>query len=123
MRSLNDLMEKAFMLSLQLSYETVAPNGSFLDTRQQWGSASENDQNMVFGWADGLVHKYYNNVLDGRCSLSAIINFDFEKFEARVAKDVVRMTELLTQLPAPRKLTFEEMRAQGYKGSWAGLHN
>lgn len=117
-KSLCDLMHEAFQLSLDVAYSEIAPDGSYFTWRP---TGLGNHEDMISGWADGLVHKYYDNRVTGHCSLQAQIDFDIEKFEQGVERDIKIMKKLLEKLGKPIKLDFAEMRRRGYKGSWAGL--
>ncbi len=117
-QSLSELMHEAFIMSLNLTHSTLSPDGDYFDARGIDGEHGD----MVYGWADGLMHKYYENRATGHCSLQAMIDFDVGKFEASVVEDIEIMKELAKTLPPPRKLTYAEMRARGYTGSWAGLN-
>jgi len=119
--SLSDLMNEAYRLSLDLSYESVAPDMSYLHPRKDWRGVSTKKQDTVYAWSDGLVHKMYQNVSTGHCSLQAMIDFSIAAFEASVKKDIAMMKALLTKLPAPIQYTFAMMQAEGYRGRWAGL--
>ena len=114
-KSLADLMDEAFDLSLDLMYETVAPGGHFFDPRKgRWGTDDEEDK--VCSWADGLMHKYYQNVSTGHCSIGAMARFDVAKFEDEVICDIDTMKRLLAQCGPPRQMDVAEMIQRGYKG-------
>ena len=114
-KSLSDLMNEAFDLSLDLMYETVAPNGHFFDPRKgHWGTADEEDK--VCSWADGLMHKYYQNMATGHCSIAAMARFDVGKFEDEVVADIEMMKRLLARCGPPRQMTVAELVQRGYKG-------
>ena len=99
-KSLADLMDEAFDLSLDLMYETVAPGGHFFDPRKgRWGTDDEEDK--VCSWADGLMHKYYQNLSTGHCSIGAMARFDVAKFEDEVICDIDMMKRLLAQCGPP----------------------
>jgi hypothetical protein len=115
-KSLADLMGEAYATSLDVAYETIAPNGYYLNAREVPVEHSD----MVWAWADGGVHAYYERMVTGRCSLQAQIDFDLERFESRVVRELDLMQRILRRLGAPRVLTFEEMQARGYRGAWAG---
>jgi hypothetical protein len=117
--SLSDLMERAFNLSLDLTYKDMSPDGHYL-TPRELPTSSENES-TVSCWADGLVHKYYQDRASGHCSLQASIDFDLAKFEASVVRDIDMMTKLLAEVGKPVKLDFAEMQRRGYRGAWAGL--
>ena len=118
--SLSELMEKAFCLSLELTHATKAPGGHYLDQRKHQ-IGTKDDEDMAFGWADGLTHKYYHDRAIGHCSLQAMIDFDIAKFEERVIKDISTMERLLKKYGKPIQLDFAEMQRRGYQGEWAGL--
>ena len=116
--SLSDLMTEAYNLSLVLGFGEIAPDGSLL-TWRSLPTSSENED-MISAWADGLCHKYYQNVSTGHCSPQQTINFDLEKWEEQVKMEIEIMKEILARVGPGRKLTFEEMKARGYRGAWAG---
>lgn len=116
--SLEEKMHEAYSLSLNLAYETISPNGTFFGTRN-FNFGKEHDD-MISVWCDGLMHKYYQDIQSGRCSLSAAINFDVEKFERKVEDAIHIFSALISIVGFPRKLTKNDMRQMGYRGEWAG---
>ena len=114
-KSLCELMEEAFLLSLNCAYETICPNGNFFDSRKQF-PCDENLIDKIYGWADGLTQKYYFDVTNGHCSPAMMINFDLEKFEENVKFDIRLMTDILAICGLPKRLTREEMIERGYRG-------
>ena len=111
-KSLSDLMREAYCLSLDVAFKTVAPDGHYFQTRDT-GIPSEHDD-MVWGWADGLMHGYYERISSGQCSLKAMIDFDIGNFEEEVRRDTNIMREILAKVGPPKRLTNEEMVALGY---------
>lgn len=112
--SLSDLMDEAFNLSMDLSYETLTPDGNYFDP-------TKNDlPDRVWTWCDGLMYKYYQSVSTGHCSPSAMANFDIKKFEDEVIADISAFKILLAKYGKPRRLTYGEMKARGYRGKGAG---
>lgn len=107
--SLEEKMGKAFYLSMDVSYKNLTPADHYFIVKDI------DLPDFVWAWADGRVHKYYEDTTTGRCSLSRSINFDIEKFEARVDDEIKQMEELLKKHGPPKKLTVEEMRAMGYR--------
>ena len=121
-KSLEEMMAEAVAISWDLMYEDIAPNGMYLTPRTNFntiGTAEETD--MISGWADGRYHKYLKNRMTAHCSLQAFLDFDLEKFEENVKRDITTMRRILSTVPAPIKLDFAEMQRRGYRGSWAGL--
>lgn len=118
-KSLSDLFNEALFLSWKLVYEDIAPDGTYLTPRKQIGT--EKQESIVSSWADGLVHKYYNDISNNHCSLSQTINFDIGKFEDQVKSEIKIMKKLLKKLGEPKQLDFKEMQKRGYKGEWTGL--
>lgn len=110
-------MGEAYGVSLDLAYATLSPDGHYLDVRELPVEHSD----MVWAWADGHVHGYFERITTGRCSLQAQIDFDLEAFEERVVRQLDTMKRILQRMGAPRVLTFAEMQARGYRGAWAGL--
>jgi hypothetical protein len=117
-KSLSDLMNEAFSLSLDCAYGELSPPGGYLTAREL--PVSEEITDMIFGWADGVTHKYYQNHATGHCSLSAMVNFDVESFENSVIKNIEVMKELLDRFGKPVRISFDEMKKRGYRGKWAG---
>ena len=111
-KSLADLMMEAYNLSLDVAFRTIAPDGHYFQTRDT-GIPPEHDD-MVWGWADGLMHKYYENVSGGRCSIKKMVEFDLANFEEEVRRDTNTMREILAKVGPPKKLTNDEMVAMGY---------
>lgn len=117
--SLADLMNKAFHLSMDLTHSEIAPGGIWFTPRQEAIGTPEEDD-MIWGWADGLIHKFFQSRASGRCSLQAMIDFDVAKFEKKVKDNVTTMERLLEKWGKPKELDFAEMKRRGYRGSWAG---
>ena len=122
--SLSDLMHEAFCLSMDCAHSELSPpskcsEGGHYFTSRNIGNAAEDD--MIFGWCDGLMHKYYQNMSTGHCSIAAMAAFDIEKFEQSVTDDIATMKRLLKIHGLPVRLDHAEMRRRGYTGSWAGL--
>ena len=113
-------MHKALLLSWAITYETLTPDGGYLHPRKCYGG-TEQQNDMVSDWADGLVHKMCQNVSTGHCSIRAVVDFDGAKFEADVVRDIETMQHMLQNLPPARQLTYAEMRQLGYIGKWAGM--
>lgn len=119
-KSLEELMHEAWILAMDVTYSELAPDNTYLTPRQgRIGTPEEDD--MVWGWADGLMHKYYQSRATGRCSWKAMQEFDVTQFEENVKRDIATMTKLLAKVGKPVKLDFAEMQRRGYRGSWAGL--
>lgn len=116
--SLAGLMACAFSLALELAFSTRAPDGSYMDTRDDLPDGDLADK--VWCWADGLMSKYYEKHTSGRCSLSALISFDVAEFEKEVRADLAAFRNELRHVTPCRAMTFDEMKARGYRGSWAG---
>lgn len=114
-KSLAELMQRAIHLSLQIAYETITPHNTYFDVRTDLQTTEQNES-IIWGWADGLVHRQYQNISSGRCSLQTTIDFDVAKFEDSVKRDIEMMESLSKRLGPPRQLTCEEMTARGYKG-------
>ncbi len=92
--SLQDIMSEALRISWELTYKNRWDDGVYHEPRDG-GELTEEEEDMVAGWADGLVHKYYDKMASGRCSLQASIDFDVAEFEARCLRDLARMKEIL----------------------------
>lgn len=102
-KSLMELMDEAFRLSLRVAYETITTDGHYYDARKEFHTSAANED-AVWGWCDGLMHKYYNKVSSGQCSVWATIDFDVAAFEESVKKDIAMMSELLVKLGPPKVL-------------------
>jgi hypothetical protein len=50
----------------------------------------------------------------GHCSLNEMINFDLEKFESEVIRDIENMKVLLARVGEPKRLTREDLIKRGY---------
>jgi len=88
--SLSDKMAKAFDLSIELWK---------LDESKEYKALRQGEEvDFVYGWADGLCHKYYQKMTPGHCSLQATIDFDVGVFEESVDRDIERMEKILARL-------------------------
>ena len=101
--SLEELMGEAFHLSMMCAYATTQ-DGYYHNVRPE-GVLSEEEVDLVFAWADGLVQKYAENRMTGHCSLQATIDFDVEKFEERVVRDIEKLKAILARVGPPTELT------------------
>ena len=102
-KSLMELMDEAFRLSLQVAYETITADGHYYDARKEFHTSAANED-TIWGWCDGLMHGAYQRITTGQCSLRATIDFDVAAFEELVKKDVTMMAELLVKLGSPKVL-------------------
>lgn len=116
--SLSDLMHEAFKLAMDLSHSEIAPGGLWFTPRQERIGTKKEDE-MVWSWADGLMHKYYQTRADGRCSLQAMLDFDISKFEEEVKENIQTMKKLLAKIGKPVVLDMKEMKRRGY--DWPAL--
>jgi hypothetical protein len=110
--SLSDLMHEAFYLSMDCGHSELSHNKTYFTPREKGLTDEESD--LIFGWADGLTHAYYEKISSGQCSLQASIDFDVAKFEERVVKDIATMKAILNRVGKPVVLTKEDMRGRGY---------
>ncbi len=110
--SLFDLMEKAFFLSMKCAHSEMLYNGHYFTPRD---IPDEKESDLVFGWADGLFHKYYNDRATGHCSSQAMADFDIAKFEESVITHIATMEKILVRVGPPKVLTKEDLRERGYK--------
>lgn len=109
-------MQGAYYLALSVGHAELTPDGHYFTWRNNLSDIiGEDNHDIVTAWADGLMHKYYENVSTGHCSLSQTINFDLERFETKVKIQIHMMTDALKTLGKPIKLTPEIMKARGYK--------
>lgn len=113
-------MHEAYRLSLDVAYKTLAPDKTYLDVRNDIPDGEFCDK--VFSWCDGLMHKYYEKVSTGHCSINEMIAFDVAAFENEVIADINSFKEFITKNGLQRVLTYAEMRERGYRGEWAGLN-
>lgn len=112
-KPLEELMHEAWILAMDVTHSELSPNDHYFTPRET--SFGEHDD-MVWGWADGLMHKYYRDRATGQCSLKAMIEFDVAQFEEKVKRDIAIMKELLEKVGKPVKLTVAEMQRRGYTG-------
>ena len=119
-KSLEELMAEAIRLSYLLTYSTKTWQGYFFDVREDYPMNDGYLCDKICGWSDGLVHKYYDRMSNCECSVAAACDFDIEKFEEGVIKDIKRFTELLKKVGEPKILTRQDLRARGYRGKAAG---
>lgn len=111
-QSLNELMWQAYNLSLDVCYSELTPQRTCFTPRN---NLTEEEGNLAFEWADGLIHKHYERVSSGCCSIQAMIDFDVAKFEQRVKDDIKKLEAVLKRVGKPVVLTAEELRRRGYK--------
>jgi len=88
--SLSDKMGKAFDLSIKIWKLDEAKENKAL--------RRDEEVDLVYGWADGLCHKYYQNMATGHCSPQATIDFDVGAFEESVDRDIEKMQKILARL-------------------------
>jgi hypothetical protein len=117
-KSLQDLMNEAYNLSLDLSFKTITWQGNYFDPRESFPLGGDSDK--IFGWSDGLFHKYYQKISNGECSLAQTIDFDLERFEQSVISDIEEFNHLIKIYGKPLILSKEHLRALGYRGEMAG---
>jgi hypothetical protein len=113
--SLQQLMHEAFVLSLRLSHSEYSPKGHCFTPRTEQLGTKEQDE-MIWSWADGLTHSYYQRISTGHCSPQSMIDFDIERFENTIKENIETMKKLLETFGQPIILTKEEMTKRGYKG-------
>ena len=80
--NLEEKMAEAYSLSNRFDYTE-----GFTDAEYE----------LVSGWQDGLMHKYYQRHAYGRCSIQAMIDFDVAEFESRVDSDIRVMQGFLNR--------------------------
>lgn len=51
--------------------------------------------NKVYAYADGLIHEYFRKHIEGRCSIQAMIDFDMDKEEQKLDKDITDFQEVI----------------------------
>ena len=107
--SLKDKMTEATRLAFQCAYKNITPDGYFHEEKKV------DLPDEVWAWADGLTQEYYMKQMEGRTSIQNIIDFDIEKAEQQIDKDIELFKQTLEKVGAPKKLTPEEYRALGYK--------
>lgn len=116
--SLCQLMHDTYQVALKIAYSTTDPNRCFFDLRDESEYAGllpfTTQQDDLWSWVDGLMHKYYHGRAEGRCSLAATISFDVAEFEAQVRRDLELYQSVYQRLTPCRRMTVEEMRARGY---------
>lgn len=87
--SLADKMTRAYNLSFDLWK---------LDEAKEYKALKDAEADLVYGWADGLCHKYYEKMARFQCSPQAMVDFDIEKFEESVDRDIEKMQKILKRL-------------------------
>ncbi len=117
--SLQNLMGEAYHLALQVGYGEITEDGHYWTWRED-KRISDADMDDVSAWADGLVGKHYENLSSGHCSIQAMIDFDVAAFEASVVADIARFKSILERVGPPRRLTKQDLKERGYRGSGAG---
>lgn len=111
--NLEEKMHTAYQLACKLTYSTIdGTSNLYFDVRENWEHGTNGE---IFSWSDGLYHEYLSRRIEGRCSIKAMIDFDIEKFEAKVDKDIQDFTDLLKLYGEPRILSKEELISRGYK--------
>lgn len=118
-KSLCELMNECVELSWELCYKNIAPDGTYLKAREDFSIFGVH-ADTISAWADGLYHKYYNNVSTGHCSVNEMIKFDIEQFELKVIETIELFESLLIKHGRPVQLTHDDMKRMGYRGAWAG---
>ena len=83
-RSLKDLIHHGETVALKLVERDPIPGTSL-------------EVEMIAAWADGLVGKHALDMVSGRCSLQAMLDFDPELFERNIAAEVAAMERLLSE--------------------------
>ena len=111
--SLEEKMHIVSQLAYKLTYSTIdGTSNLYFDVRENWEHGKNEE---IFSWSDGLYHEYLSRHIEGRCSTKAIIDFDIEKFETKVDKDIQDFTALLKLYGEPKVLSKEELISRGYR--------
>lgn len=88
--SLGDKMTKAYNLAFDL-WKIDEANGYKAVRKGE-------EADLVYGWVDGLTHKYYADRASGHCSLAEFRDFDVGKFEESVDREIEKMQKILARL-------------------------
>ena len=97
-QSLGELMHEAFVGAMNILYKDNA-DGRWVDLIDNiYNILTEDELDMLFGWADGLEHNYYQKHASCQTSLYNIINFDIEKFEQKVVRHIEQMRQISERL-------------------------
>ena len=95
--SLEEKMQKAFFTSLKLVHKSKLADGTYYSTRD----LPDEVNYIAYAWADGLTHKYYQNMANCHCSSRAMVDFDIGKFEATIDNELLLMEKYLKILGEP----------------------
>lgn len=117
-KSFQEKLNEAYRLACSLAYKTILEDGHYFDVREDFPLGGNADK--IFCYVDGLEHKFYENVSNGRCSLQATIDFDVAEHEKRIETDIEEFRRLILIYGEPRVLSKENLRARGYRGEMAG---
>jgi len=91
---MRDKLERAFQLSIELVYE----GEGCINVRDLEARFGEDVSDEVFGWADGLMHKYHMSRITCRCSLQDTIDYDIAEAEKSVEETIARFEELIRRV-------------------------
>ncbi len=80
--SVKDKLNKAYSLACQI-----------VDRAEL--KLEESMRNIVYGYVDGIMHKYFEKMINGQCSLQASIDFNMEDEEQRLDSDITKFEEIL----------------------------
>lgn len=89
--SFADKLNRGYQLALEIIYED-----DHCTRKRDW-SLSRELENEAHEWADGLVHKYHYNRIEGRCSLAASLAYDLAAEERKVDEAIARFEAVLKQ--------------------------
>lgn len=99
-------MQVAFLLAMKVGHSEISSYGYYFTWRENLElQIGVDNADTVGAWADGLMHKAYDNMFKSE---------DIEKFGITVAAHLVMMKSALAQLGDPVQLTKEIMRNRGY---------
>lgn len=82
MLSINDKLNKAYDLACKVA-----------DSDEAIKNRLELDE--IYVYVDGLKHKYFEERINGRCSIQASLNFDLEKEEKELDAFIVKCEKAL----------------------------
>ena len=117
-KSMQELLNEAYRLACSLAFKTILEDGHYFDVREDFPLGGDLDR--IFSYVDGLEHKSAKNIIEGRCSLQATIDFDVAEYEKRIEADIEEFKRLILIYGEPRVLSKNELKNSGYRGEMAG---
>ena len=113
--SLEEIMAECYRLSLHAAYKNYTEKGHCFEPRDE-GVLTEDEADLVYGWADGLMYKSYHDRASGHCSIQAMIDFDVVEFEEQCIKNRETIKAILERIGDWVLITKAERIARGWRG-------